>query len=213
MPAFPEKGEYGIIEPLIKWLPEDRQIKVIEAILKEDQPIFWWLKYHMRRPSEAMVLYNIDYIAEQDAFIIMRTFSDKKMVNYTKPHKQRLIPCHSEFKKIMQTMDFNLGSPYFFINKRGRKSGKHYSHDCLVDLWKKACQKVGEDIDMYSGLKHSSCSQYVNEKGYSIDQVQMLTDHARRESVMRYATVQLEAKRRLMEGKVIKLETALESTT
>lgn len=59
---------------------------------------------------------------------------------------------------------------------------------------------------MYSGLKHSSCSQYVNEKGYSIDQVQMLTDHARRESVMRYASVQLEAKRRLMEGTVVRIE-------
>jgi hypothetical protein len=35
-----------------------------------------------------------------------------------------------------------------------------------------------------------------------MDQVQMMTDHARRESVnKRYASVQLEAKRRLMEGK------------
>ncbi len=53
---------------------------------------------------------------------------------------------------------------------------------------------------MYSGLKHSSCSQYINEKHYSLDQVQMLTDHARRESVKRYASVQLDEKRRLMEG-------------
>jgi hypothetical protein len=54
---------------------------------------------------------------------------------------------------------------------------------------------------MYSGLKHSSCSQYINEKHYSLDQVQMMTDHARRESVKRYAIVQLEEKRRLPEGK------------
>jgi len=60
---------------------------------------------------------------------------------------------------------------------------------------------VGEDIDMYSGLKHSSCSQYVNEKHYSLDQVQMLTDHARRDSVKRYAVLHLEEKRRLLEGK------------
>ena len=43
--------------------------------------------------------------------------------------------------------------------------------------------------------------QYINEKHYSLDQVQMLTDHARRESVKRYASVQLDEKRRLMEGK------------
>jgi hypothetical protein len=101
----------------------------------------------------------------------------------------------------MQRMPVYIDSPYFFVNPHGRLEGRHYQHDCLVDLWHKACQKVGEDIDMYSGLKHSSCSQYINEKGYSMDEVQMLTDHARRESVKRYASVQLEAKRRLLEGK------------
>jgi hypothetical protein len=39
------------------------------------------------------------------------------------------------------------------------------------------------------------------KRGYSLDQVQMLTDHARRDSVKRYAAVQLDAKRRLLEGK------------
>jgi hypothetical protein len=56
---------------------------------------------------------------------------------------------------------------------------------------------------MYAGLKHSSCSQYINEKSLSIDELQMLTDHARRDSVMQYASVQLEAKRRILERKVI----------
>ena len=56
---------------------------------------------------------------------------------------------------------------------------------------------------MYSGLKHSSCSQYINEKHYSLDQVRMFTDHENRESVKRYASVMLEEKRRLMEGKAV----------
>jgi len=70
----------------------------------------------------------------------------------------------------------------------------------MENLWHQACATAGEAIDMYSGLEHSSCSQYINEKHYSIDQVQMLTDHARRESVKKYAMVQLDEKRRLMEG-------------
>jgi len=38
--------------------------------------------------------------------------------------------CDGEFKKIVKTMPLdNLESPYFFINKRGKKLGKHYSHD------------------------------------------------------------------------------------
>ena len=80
---------------------------------------------------------------------------------------------------------------FFFVNPCGKLEGNHYQDDYLVDLWHKACEKVGEDIDMYSGLKHSSCSQYINEKHYSLDQVQMFTDHARRESVKRYAVLQL----------------------
>jgi hypothetical protein len=40
---------------------------------------------------------------------------------------------------------------------------------------------------------------------YYIDKLQMLTDHARRDSVMQYASVQLEAKRRILERKVIPL--------
>ena len=124
-------------------------------------------------------------------------------MEHTKTKRQHLIPCHSEFKRIMQKMPVYLNSPFFFVNPHGKLEGKHYSHCCIRLIWKDACQKVGEDIKMYSGLKHSSCSQYINEKHYSLDQVQMMTDHARREGVKRYASVQLEEKRRLLEGKFI----------
>ena len=95
MPLFPEAKKYNIIDPIIKWLPEERQLKVIKAIPEEHQPIFWWLKYHMRRPSEAMALQKIDYDKGQDAFIIRRTFSAGKMIEQTKTKRQHLIPCHS----------------------------------------------------------------------------------------------------------------------
>ena len=32
MPMFPEEKKYNIVDPVIKWLPEERQIKVIQAI-------------------------------------------------------------------------------------------------------------------------------------------------------------------------------------
>ena len=147
-----------------------------------------------------MALHRIDYDKEQDAFIVRRTFSAKELVQHTKTHKIHVIPCHSEFKKIMQKMPIRIDSQFFFVNPHGKLAGKHYSLACMEDIWHQACAKAGEDIDMYSGLKHSSCSQYINEKHYSIDQVQMLTDHARRESVKKYAMVQLDEKRRLMEG-------------
>jgi len=201
MPFFPEEKKYNIVKPIIKWLSEERQIKVIQAIPIEHQAIYWWLKYHLRRPSEAMALHRIDYDKEQNAFIIRRTFSNKQLVQHTKTHKIHIIPCHSEFKKIMQKMPIRIDSQYFFVNPRGKLTGKHYTLEVMEAIWHKACKQVGEDIDMYSGLKHSSCSQYINEKHYSLDQVQMLTDHASRESVKKYASVMLDEKRRLMEGK------------
>jgi integrase len=201
MPMFPEERKYGIVDPIIRWLPEERQVKVIRAIPECHQPIFWWLKYHLRRPSEAMALHRSDYDREQDAFIVRRTFSAKQLVQHTKTRKIHVIPCHSAFKIIMEKMPVRLDSPYFFVNPHGKKKGKHYAIATMEVIWRQACKSVGEDIDMYSGLKHSSCSQYINEKHYSIDQLQMITDHQRRESIKKYAVVNLEEKRRLMEGK------------
>ena len=198
MPPFPEKNKYGLVEPVIEWLPEERQKKIINLIPEEHQAIFWWLKYHARRPSEAMALHKVDYDKTSDVFIIRRTLSNKKLVEYTKTHKQHVIPCHSAFKAIMDKMPITFG-PYFFVNPHGKLKGSQYQHDYLVDLWNAACVKAGEKIRMYAGLKHSTCSQYINEKGLSVDEVQMITDHARRDSVLKYAKVQVEAKRRLME--------------
>lgn len=203
IPPFPKRKMYGIVERPIKWVGEDRQKVIIEAIPEIHQPIFWWLKYHLRRPSEAMALMKKDYDKEKDVFIIQRGFSNKKLIDRTKTGKVHVIPCHTDFKPIMRRMPVTF-SPFFFTNTTGKLEGKHYQHDFLVDLWHKAYREVGESIDMYSGLKHSSCSQYINEKGLSIDELQMLTDHARRESVLKYAAVQAEAKRNIMH-KVIRI--------
>jgi integrase len=201
IPLFPKKRNYNIVEPVISWLPEARQIAVIKAIPEIHQPIFWWLKYHLRRPSEGMALMERDFDKEQNAFLIRRTFSAKKLVEYTKTKKQHLIPCHSEFNEIMQKMPVRIDSPYFFVNPNGLHKGKYYTATVMRNLWHNACEQVGEKIEMYSGLKHSSCSQYINEKHYSLDQLQMITDHQNRESVKKYAVVMLDEKRRLLEGR------------
>lgn len=210
VPPFPERRLYGISEKKVKWISEDRQIRIILAIPKEHQPIFWWLKYHLRRPSEAMALHKEDYDAARDCFTIRRTFSSKQLVEYTKTHKEHEIPCHPQFKKIMATMPISF-SQYFFVNPNSRLKGQHYQHDYLVDLWNKACEATGETINLYAGLKHSSCSQFINEQGGTVDELQMLTDHKRRDSVLKYADVELDRKRALM-GRVHTMKTARKLT-
>jgi integrase len=84
VPPFPEKSEYGLVQPIIKWVPEDRQMKIINAIPEEHRPIFLWLKYHLRRPSEACALRKEDYDPFNEVFIIRRTLSARQLVESTK---------------------------------------------------------------------------------------------------------------------------------
>jgi integrase len=198
VPPFPEKSDYGLVKPLIKWLPEERQMNIINAIPEEDRPIFLWLKYHLRRPSEACALKKNDYDPFQNVFTIRRTFSARILVNSTKTGAIHVIPCFSEFTEIAKRQ-LKTDGEFFFQNPRGRNEDKLYAVDVLNRIWKKACEKVGEKIDMYSGLKHSSCSQYLNEKGLHMSELQVITDHANIESVKQYGKVEVETKRQLLE--------------
>ena len=205
MPPFPEKKHYNLIEPVIKWLPEERQVKVIETIPEEHQPIFWWLKYHLRRPGEAMALHKADYDQDHDVFVIRRSISSRKLVERTKTGAIHIIPCHENFKKIMSKMPISF-SPFFFTCKTSRTEGKRYSDTIMNRLWNMAAKACGEDISMYAGLKHSSCSQFINEKGLSVSDLQTITDHARLESVKRYAKTEVARKKELLERKIISIK-------
>lgn len=208
MPAFPDKKSYNIVEPVIEWVNEERQRKILEAIPLEHQPILWFLKYHLRRPAEAMALRKEDFI--ESVFEIKRGFSAKVNIDRTKTGEIHLVPMVSEFERYLKSEQdkqkkHGIISPYFFVNPQGKKKGKHYTHVMLNNLWNKACAKVGESIRLYAGTKHSSCSQLINEYGYDIHMVQMATDHAQLESVKRYAKTEVSARKALLEKKVMQL--------
>lgn len=213
IPPFPEKKKYGIVKKKRKGLPTERQEKIINAIPEEHQTIFWWLKFHYRRPSEACALFKEDYDINSDSFTIRRTFSNKIMVDYTKTHTEHLIPCNPEFRPIMDKMPATFGK-YFFENPskdcKTKEQGRHYTVTGLEYIWNKACEKVGEKISLYPGTKHSACWQFLNEKGGTVDELQSLTDHARRDSVDAYAEMEIERKRKLM-GKIVQLKKAEEN--
>jgi integrase len=200
VPPFPKRKQYHIQEPQIRWLPESRQIAIIKAIPTEHQPIFWWLKYHYRRPGEACALHKADY--KDGVFTVRRTFSNRVLTESTKTGDVHKFECHSDFLPIIESMSKAL-SPFFFVNPYGKQPGKPYSLKTLGDIWGKACQAVGENINLYAGLKHSSCGQFLNEKGGSFSDLQVVTDHKRLESVKRYGEMALKRRRELMERKVI----------
>ena len=210
MPPFPKQEEYNIVEPEFDWLWEEDQMRVINAIPEPHRPVLLWLKYHYRRPGEGCALFKTDYDVFNNAFWIRRTISDRKLVDRTKTGKAHYTPCHSKFTKIArQLISENEWSPFLFVNPRSRKKeeGGHYTLESLNNIWKAACREVGIKIRLYHGTKHSSCTQFINEKGGSDTDLQVLTDHARLDSVKKYRIVGLDRKRELMEKeKVVSLD-------
>jgi len=207
VPPFPRKKEYGMTEPVIEWLPEERQMAIINAIPERHRPIFLFLKYHMRRPAEAMTLKREDFNPEDGTFIIRRGISNGQEVEHTKTRKVHTIPCHSEFMKVLKTMPCDYPfSPYLFTCQESGHIHKRYTRFIMERLWKKACSQVGENIKLYAGVKHSTVCQYLNNKGYSFEEVKVITDHSSIESVKRYGKIEMARKRELMEGKVVEMK-------
>lgn len=207
MPPFPKKGAYQIQEPVIKWLPSDRQMNILEQIPADDKPIFYFLKYHMRRPGEACALLRGDVDLDAGVITIHRSISAREVVEHTKTKTPHIIPIHDDFLPYLhQALASPIASPYLFKNKTARNKEKRYMLEALGRIWKAACIKAGEEIDLYSGLKHSSCSQYINEAGLSESDLQIITDHARLDSVRRYAKTEVARKKELMmTAKVVRL--------
>lgn len=204
MPPFPKREDYNLKEPEHDWLPEDQQLAVIGAMDEEHRPIFLFLKYHYRRPSEACALKRCDYDEVNKAFIIRRGLSARKLVESTKTRAVHYIPCAPEFLLVIEKIKENAKlNEFIFQNRIARKAGNRYTLESLNRLWKKACEKVGVKIRLYEGTKHSSCEQFINEKLGNVDELQALTGHARRDSVMKYAKIRLDHIRHLMRKKAV----------
>lgn len=205
VPPFPKRSAYGLQPPVRKWITEDRQITIIEAIPAEHRPIFMFLKLHPRRPAEAMTLKWEDYDHDIDCFMIQRGLSSKKEVDYTKTKQAVTQPVHSEFKKLMEGIPrLYPFSPYVFTCRESRHRHHRYTHTIIERLWNQACAKVGENVSLYEGTKHSFCSQYLAE-GYSLEQVVLLTGHANIQSLKHYAIAEVATKKALLEKKVVPL--------
>ena len=206
IPPFPKKKQYQIPKKKPIWIPEERQIRIILTIPEEHQAPFWWLKYHYRRPGEAQALHKTDLKRGSDGYFwhIHRTFSARSLTDTTKSGYEHEIPMVQAFKPWLDKLRFyqkkwRIVSPYFFVNPTGHKPGKYYTHPVLSKIWRSACEKCGEHIKLYPGTKHSSCGQFLNEKGGNISELQSITDHARIESVENYGEMELARRRALME--------------
>jgi hypothetical protein len=116
---------------------------------KEHQPIFWWLKFGLRRPCEAMALHKVDLDGE--VFVVHRSFSSRQLTDGTKTGEIHYVPLVEELRPYVEVekekqRSQSIMSPFFFVNPGGKTVGMPYTHKVLSDLWKAVLKKTGESI-------------------------------------------------------------------
>lgn len=203
IPPFPKRNLYQIQDPEIQWMPSERQQNVLEAIPKEHKPIFYWLKYHLRRPAEGMALHREDYRKTDDLFIVRRSVSARKVIERTKTSQIHYAPCVDAFKPYLrQALRGPIISPFLFAHQSSKLPGKRYSHSVLKKILDHALKLCGEPpIKVYAFTKHSGFTQLAVEKGYNDTELQVAGGHADIRSVKKYRALVMSARKRLLEGK------------
>jgi len=95
--------------------------------------------------------------------------------------------------------------PFFFSCSESKSEGKRYTGKLYRKYWKEACDKAGEDIDVYRGTKTSRASQLLNEAGMSMHDIQIAGDWASISSVEAYAKANIAKKRALIDRKIVSI--------
>lgn len=190
VPPFP-KLDYQ--KPPIRWLDEGAQIKVIETIPEDDRYIFWFMKWYGVRPSEARALQKSDIL--QEHITVQHSFSLNKFIKTTKTHKVKVLPRIAHFNALLDEMPKRLG-PFVFTRSWDNKP---YTQKNLNKMWNDACKKVGVEINLYNGLKHS-LGMHLLEKGVSKELVQKIYGHSKPEMTDRYCEYQTEQMRVALES-------------
>jgi len=103
-------------------------------------------------------------------------------------------------------MKQNPFSLYLFTCRHSKQEGKRYTGKTYRTIWKEACEKAGENIDVYRGTKTSRASQLINKVAVSMHDLQIAGDWSSLESVKSYAKANIAKKKSVLESKVIQLK-------
>jgi site-specific recombinase XerD len=122
---------------------------------------------------------------QKEHVAIQYSFSLNKLVKTTKTHRVKILPRIAQFDDLLNDMPKRL-SPFVFTRSW---DGKPYTQKNLNKLWNDACKKVGVEINLYNGLKHS-LGMHLLEQGVSKELVQKIYGHSKPEMTDRYCEYQ-----------------------
>ncbi|MBU4315864.1 MAG: hypothetical protein KKF30_01165 [Proteobacteria bacterium] len=116
-------------------VPRKVQFEFINLIEEKQRPIFYWLVLHSgRRPGEAMALHKSDYNKFKNAFVISRTISDRKVVDFPNNFKCHEAVCHESFEPFLEDL-LATEDPFLFVNKSSKLDEGRYSDTVLNKAW------------------------------------------------------------------------------
>ncbi|MBE0427892.1 MAG: site-specific integrase [Nitrospirae bacterium] len=184
VPAFPDIE----IRPYqFKWICQEDQVKLYDAVEGHHKPLIAFLMLHGCRPGEARSLRCKDVDLNQQLITISATFSDEVYKERRKGRgaKPVVIPIHPELYEFLENrVRNNLPEAFIFTTQKG----KHYSADDIYRLWDKVREKAGIDksLRLYDVTRHSFASQLVNNN-ISIYKVSRLLGHSSVKMTEKYA--------------------------
>jgi len=193
VPAFP-KVEVSL--PIIKWISNEDQIKIFEAIPDEHKPIFAFLFLVGCRPGEARALKVKDVNLINKSITISSTFSGNVLRNKRKGRKSRSvpIPINEELYPIIEEcVKDKTPDSFVFINP---KTGKFYTQKKLQVIWNNIRKKFNLDknIRLYDATRHSFASNLLNQN-VPIAKISKLLGHTNIKTTERYAHVDINSLR------------------
>ncbi len=193
IPVFPE---VKFNTPVFNWIDRETQDKILEYIHPFDRDIFKFIILTGCRPGEARALKWDAIDLKSKVIYFKRTFSDTILKEKTKTNNWRVLPIIDEIEEILKRQGRSI-SGFVFVNQYGR----HYTAK-INTIWNKACRKIGVNITLYNGTRHSFGSQKLNE-GYSLEEIGAVMGHTDVKMTKRYARILTENLKTVMERKKI----------
>ncbi len=182
VPAFPE---VKTVSPPIKWIDEETQLAILSHIPEQHRPIFIFLITYGCRPGEARALKWDCVDFRNETITIRRTFSKCQLAELPKENDWKVLPMLPHIKKMLKDLSKSRRSEFVFSHAKN----PYYGDVRLGRLWREACKKVGVDIPLYAGVRHSFVMQRL-EMGFTYEQIGACLGHKVLETTKRYGKLQ-----------------------
>lgn len=191
VPAFPD---IELKDTPLRWVDQEDQITLFEAVPDADKPFIAFLILHGVRPGEARALRCKNVDLKRQIVTISATFSGNVYREKRKGRKSKslIVPIHPEiFGYIEDRVKGNLPEAYLFVNS---KNGLPYSKNKTRRIWDTVREAAGlpKVLRLYDVTRHSFASNLVNS-GTSLYLVSKLLGHSTTKMTEKYAHPDLES--------------------